>query len=312
MAIEVNNAVFHYPDGTLAVDDISFKVPTGSVTALVGPNGVGKTTMLELIAGDLVLSEGVIRSDTEVAYMRQNPGFDDPTTATVLDALALSLPQQLKPIHVRLQELYADNDGSAESGIAIADALEVWQSLGGYDEEAMWDQTTRAVLSQGVAQAGERKLVELSGGERKGIILRAFMFSSVPTLILDEPDNFLDLFAKAWLEEALRQSAKTILVVSHDRTLLTKAVDRMIVLEHNGNWVHGGNFGSFRDERRKRNEKLAKDLDAWAAEERRLYRYYKLMKNRAGASEALASRADAAQSRWERYKDAGPPQLPPP
>ena len=312
MAIEVNNAVFHYPDGTLAVDDISFKVPTGSVTALVGPNGVGKTTMLELIAGDLVLSEGVIRSDSEVAYMRQNPGFDDPATATVLDALALSLPEQLKPIHVRLQKLYADNDGSAESGIAIAEALEVWQSLGGYDEEAMWDQTTRAVLSQGVAQAGERKLTELSGGERKGIILRAFMFSSVPTLILDEPDNFLDLFAKAWLEEALRQSAKTILVVSHDRTLLTKAVDRMIVLEHNGNWVHGGNYGTFRDERRKRNEKLARDLDAWAAEERRLYRYYKLMKNRAGASEALASRADAAQSRWERYKDAGPPQLPPP
>jgi len=312
MAIEVNSAVFHYPDGTLAVDDVSFKVPTGSVTALIGPNGVGKTTMLELIAGDLNLSEGVIRSDTEVAYMRQNPGFDDPDTATVLDALALSLPAQLKPIHVRIQNLYTDNDGSAESGIAIAEALEIWQSLGGYDEEAMWDQTTRAVLNQGVAQAGERKLIELSGGERKSIILRSFMFSSVPTLILDEPDNFLDLFSKAWLEQALRESAKTILVVSHDRTLLTKGVDRMVVLEHNGSWVHGGNYGSFREVRRKRNEKLAKDLDAWGAEERRLYRYYKLMKNRAGASEALSSRADAAQSRWERYKNAGPPQLPPP
>ena len=69
MAIEVNNAVFHYPDGTIAIDDVSFKVPTGSVTALVGPNGVGKTTMLNLIAGDLELNEGSIRSDTEVAYM---------------------------------------------------------------------------------------------------------------------------------------------------------------------------------------------------------------------------------------------------
>ena len=62
MAIEVSNAVFHYPDGTLAIDDVSFKVPTGSVTALVGPNGVGKTTMLELIAGDLQLTEGARRS----------------------------------------------------------------------------------------------------------------------------------------------------------------------------------------------------------------------------------------------------------
>ncbi|MDJ0792508.1 MAG: ATP-binding cassette domain-containing protein, partial [Acidimicrobiia bacterium] len=85
-----------------------------------------------------------------------------------------------------------------------------------------------------------------------------------------------------------------------------------VVFEHNGTWIHGGNYGSFRDERRRRNERLAKDLDAWAAEERRLYRYYKLMKNRAGASEALASRADAAQTRWERFKQAGPPQLPPP
>ena len=143
MAIEVSNAVFHYPDGTIAIDDVSFKVPTGSVTALVGPNGVGKTTMLNLIAGDLRLDEGQVRSDTEVAYMRQNPGFDDPATATVIDALALSLPRELRPVHRRLRSLYADNDGGADAGIAIAETLETWQALGGYDEEAMWDQVTQ-------------------------------------------------------------------------------------------------------------------------------------------------------------------------
>ena len=312
MAIEVNNAVFHYPDGTIAVDDISFKVPTGSVTALVGPNGVGKTTLLNLIAGDLTLDEGQIRSDTEVAYMRQNPGFDDPDTATVLDALALSLPRELQPVHRRLQQLYGSSDGGAAEGIALAETLETWQTLGGYAEEAMWDQVTRAVLDEGLATAGTRRLTELSGGERKGIILRSFLASSVPTLILDEPDNFLDLYSKAWLGQALADTTKTVLLVSHDRTLLTKSVDRMVVLEHNGSWIHGGAYATFREERRRRNERLAKDLDAWNAEERRLYRYYKLMKNRAGSSEALASRADAAQTRWERFRDAGPPQLPPP
>jgi ATPase subunit of ABC transporter with duplicated ATPase domains len=312
VAIEVNNAIFYYPDGTLVVDDVSFKVPTGSVTALVGPNGVGKTTMLGLIAGDLPLDEGTIRSDTEIAYMRQNPGFDDPSTATVFDALALSLPRELKPVHRRLRDLYRRGDGAADTGIAIAEGLEVWQALGGYAEEAMWDQVTRAVLDQGLEEAGERLLRELSGGERKGIILRSFLASGVPTLILDEPDNFLDMYSKAWLEQALKDSTKTILVVSHDRTLLTKAVDRMVVLEHNGHWVHGANYGTFREQRRLRNERLAKDVDAWKAEERRLYRFYKTMKNRAGASEALASRADAAQTRWERFRDAGPPQLPPP
>jgi ATPase subunit of ABC transporter with duplicated ATPase domains len=312
VAIEVNNATFYYPDGTLVIDELSFRVPTASVTALVGPNGVGKTTMLGLIAGDLPLDEGTIRSDTEIAYMRQNPGFDDPATATVIDALALSLPRELRPVHRKLREMYGLNDGTAATGIAIAEALDAWQALGGYEEEATWDQVTRAVLDQGLEVAGERRLRELSGGERKGIILRSFLASSVPTLILDEPDNFLDMNAKSWLEQSLKDSPKTILLVSHDRTLLTKAVDRMIVLEHNGNWVHGGNYGTFREERRLRNERLAKDADAWKNEERRLYRLYKLMKNRAGISEALASRADAAQTRWERFRDAGPPQLPPP
>jgi ATPase subunit of ABC transporter with duplicated ATPase domains len=312
VAIEVNNAVFYYPDGTLVIDDVSFRVPTGSVTALVGPNGVGKTTMLGIIAGDLSLDEGTVRSDTEIAYMRQNPGFDDPATATVLDALALSLPRELKPVHARLRELYATGDGGADTGIAIADTLETWQALGGYAAEATWDQVTRAVLDQGLDVAGDRKLRELSGGERKNIILRSFLFSSVPTLILDEPDNFLDMNSKAWLERVLKETPKTILLVSHDRTLLTKAVDRMVVLEHNGSWVHGGNYATFRHERHMRNERLAKDLDAWKEEERRLYRFYKTMKNRASGSEALASRADAAQTRWERFRDEGPPQLPPP
>jgi ATPase subunit of ABC transporter with duplicated ATPase domains len=312
MAIEVTSASFSYPDGTMAIDNVSFKIPTGVVTALVGPNGVGKTTLLGLIAGDHALDGGVIRSDTEIAYMHQSPGFDDPDTATVLDALALSLPQELKPVHRKLQRLYSTNDGGSDAGIALADTLELWQALGGYDEEARWDQATREVVGQGLSVAGERRLTQLSGGERKSIILRGFMASTVPTLILDEPDNFLDLYSKAWLEQALRDSKKTILVVSHDRTLLTKAVDRMLVLEHNGSWVHGGNYSTFRQERRKRNERLAKDVDAWKAEERRLYRYFKLMKNRAGASEALAARADAAESRWERYRDAGPPPLPPP
>jgi ATPase subunit of ABC transporter with duplicated ATPase domains len=310
VAIEVQSVSYSYPDGTTPIEDVSFRVPTGSVTALVGPNGVGKTTMLELIAGHKRLADGHVRSDTEIAYMRQNPGFDDLESATVLDALALSLPVELRPIHARLQDLYVSAGES--DGIDLAHELEIWQSLGGYDAEGRWDQVTRAVLRQGLADAGDRRLTELSGGERKAIILRAYLLSNVQTLILDEPDNYLDLFSKAWLANELRNSGKTILLVSHDRKLLTQAVDRMVSLEHNHVWTHGGTYATFPQERRKRIEKLAKDLDAWKAEERRLYRHFKLLKQRAGASEALANRADAAESRWERYVAAGPPQLPPP
>jgi ATPase subunit of ABC transporter with duplicated ATPase domains len=310
MGIEVSNAVFLYPDGTSVIDGLSFRVPTGSVSALVGPNGVGKTTILDLIAGELDLEEGTIRCDTEIGYMRQNPGFDDDGSATVLDALSLSLPEALAKLHVELQGLYAQIADGDEVGVDLGAALELWQSLGGYAEEGSWDQITYAVLGQRVQDAGERRLAELSGGERKAIILRAYLLSSVPTLILDEPDNFLDLFSKAWLEMELKRTSKTVLMVSHDRTLLTRGVDRMI--EHSGQWVHGGNYGTFRAARRARTERLAKDLKAWEQEERRLYRYYRLMKQRAGQSDANAARARAAETRWNRYKDEGPPELPPP
>ena len=143
MAIELRGVSFSFPDGTVGVENVSFKVPTGRVTALIGPNGAGKTTLLELIAGDLGLDEGTIRSDTEVAYMRQNPGFDDLEAVTVLDALALSLPAELKVVHRRLQSLYGTGDEI--DGVAIASELELWQSLGGYEAEGQWDQVTRAV-----------------------------------------------------------------------------------------------------------------------------------------------------------------------
>ena len=86
----------------------------------------------------------------------------------------------------------------------------------------------------------------------------------------------------------------------------------MIVLEHSGQWVYGGNYGTFRAARRARTARLAKDLNAWQQEERRLYRYYRLMKQRAAQSDANAARARAAETRWNRFKDDGPPELPPP
>ncbi|MEN8238393.1 MAG: ATP-binding cassette domain-containing protein [Actinomycetota bacterium] len=310
MAVDIQSVSFMYPDGTAPIEDVTFKVPTGSVTALVGPNGVGKTTMLEILAGSLTADEGIVRADSEISYMRQNPGFDDREDATVLDALALSLPQSLQDVHRELQSLYAD--AGEGSGMELAHQIELWRALGGYEAEARWDQATRAVLGQGLDEASSRKLAELSGGERKAIILRSYLTSSVQTLILDEPDNFLDLYSKAWLVNELNGTSKTILLVSHDRRVLSDAVDRIVSLEHNGVWTHGASYATFPRARADRTARLAKDLDAWKAEERRLYRYYKLLKQRASLSEAMAARADAAQSRWERFKDAGPPPLPPP
>jgi len=312
MSIDVNAVSFHYPDGTPAVDELSFKAASGVVTAIVGPNGVGKTTLLELIAGDLNASEGVISIEGDVAYMRQNPGFDGLDTPTVGDALALGLSSELRKQYALLQDLFVRAATDVDAGMAIGDALDRWSGLGGYEIEATFDQITRTVLREDYDSARSRPLNQLSGGERKRIILNSFLVSPVPVLILDEPDNFLDLHGKAWLDEQLRATKKTILMVSHDRSLLTTAVDRILVLEHNSAWMHGGTYATLPQARQERAERLAKDVDRWNDEERRLFRNYKMMKQRASISPDMAKRADAAQSRWERYRDAGPPLAPPP
>lgn len=312
MSIDVSDLSFHYPDGTPSVQELSFKARPGEVTAVVGPNGVGKTTLLELIVGALKPSEGVVNVTGEVAYMRQNPGFDDVETPTVADALALGLPSELRKQSAILRDLYERAATDMDAAMAIGDALEVWGALGGYEIEASFDQVTQAVLREGYVAASTRLLKELSGGERKRLILGSFLSSPVPVLILDEPDNFLDLHGKAWLDAQLQATSKTVLMVSHDRSLLTTAVDRMLVLEHNGYWMHGGTYANLKPARRDRAERLAKDLGRWHDEEKRLFQFYKIMKQRASLNPKNAKRADAAQHRWEKFRDAGPPTPPPP
>lgn len=318
MTIDVSDLSFHYPDGTPSVQELSFKARVGEVTAIVGPNGVGKTTLLELIVGSLKPSEGVVNTVGEAAYMRQNPGFNGSESPTVGDALALGLPAELRRHADLLSDLYrrsasdSDPDDAVRAAMALGDALEVWGSLGGYEIEAKFDQITQSVLRQGYSSASGRLLSELSGGERKRLILGSFLASPVPVLLLDEPDNFLDLHGKAWLDQELQATKKTVLMVSHDRSLLTTAVDRMLVLEHNGYWMHGGTYATLKAARRDRAERLAKDLGRWKDEERRLFQFYKIMKQRASLNPKNAKRADAAQTRWEKFRDAGPPTPPPP
>ncbi len=316
MTIDVSDLSFHYPDGTPSVQELSFKARAGEVTAVVGPNGVGKTTLLELIVGSLKPSDGVINVTGQVAYMSQSPGFDGVDSPTVGDALTLGLPAALRQQAQTLKDLYSraasDDDGAVEAAMAIGDALELWGTLGGYEIEAKFDQITQSVLRQGYASASGRLLQELSGGERKRLILGSFLSSPVPVLILDEPDNFLDLHGKAWLDRELGATTKTVLMVSHERSLLSTAVDRRWALEHNGYWMHGGTYATLKEARRDRAERLARDLDRWKGEERRLFQFYKIMKQRASLNPKNAKRADAAQTRWEKFRDAGPPTPPPP
>ena len=118
--------------------------------------------------------------------------------------------------------------------MAYAHALVAWGDVGGYDYETLWDVCTVAALGMPFDKAQWRKVTTLSGGEQKRVVLEALLRGPEEVLLLDEPDNYLDVPAKRWLEDQLIASPKTVLFVSHDRELLNRVATRVATLEPGG------------------------------------------------------------------------------
>src|SRR3712207_9114089 len=137
--------------------------------------------------------------------------------------------------------LMETDDDAAQ--LAYADALAQWGDAGGYDAEVTWDTVTVAALGVPYDRCKYRELSTLSGGEQKRLALEALLRGPDQVLLLDEPDNYLDVPGKRWLEERLRETRKTVLFVSHDRELLARVADRVVTVEGGTAWVHGGGFG---------------------------------------------------------------------
>jgi ATPase subunit of ABC transporter with duplicated ATPase domains len=313
MAIIATDLEYGYPGADSLFFDVSFKVDTGQHAALIGDNAVGKSTLLRVIAGHLQADEGTVAVDGSVLHMPQTIGQrDDPTT--VREFLASLAAPRVRAAHTALADAEAANTSTPTeaTGMRLAAAVGEWTDVHGFELEAVWDAACAAALRQPLARAGERPVTELSGGERKRLALEVLLGSDAEVLLLDEPDNFLDIPAKRWLERRIRQSQKTILVISHDRELLSHAVDRLVTIEGSGAWTHHGSFADYHEARDARNERLGDALQRWQQEERRLYRHYKVMKQRAALNDSNAARADAAETRWRRFVDIGPPPPPPP
>ncbi len=154
------------------------------------------------------------------------------------------------------------------------------------------------------AELADRPAITLSGGERKRLVLEVLFASDADVLLLDEPDNFLDVPAKLALERQISASKKTVLVISHDREVLANAVRAILTLEGSGAWVHGASYASYPQARAERQQRLGDAVKRWRDEERRLYRLMKTFKERARYSSDWAKKADAAETRWRRFARA--------
>jgi ATPase subunit of ABC transporter with duplicated ATPase domains len=312
--VVVSNLAYAHPGGDLLFSELSFKIAPGQHVGLVGANGVGKSTLFRILAGELPSDDGDVDIGT-FAYMPQDVGVGPDSGRTVRELLLEAAPARVRSAGERMiaaeRELAAGAD-PAGAGMRLGEAIGDWSELGGYELEGQWDAACRRIVRAPLDQVGPRETAQLSGGERKRLVLEVLFSSEAAVLLLDEPDNFLDVPAKLRLEARIAASKKTVLLISHDRDLLGAACNAILTMEPSDCWLHGGSYRTYPEARERRQQRLGDRLEQWKREERRLFQFYKTMKQRASISDVLAKRADAAETRWKRFVEIGPPPAPAP
>jgi ATPase subunit of ABC transporter with duplicated ATPase domains len=310
-SIVVSQLEYAPPGSDSLFFDVGFGVAPGEHAALVGANGVGKSTILRILSGELEADEGEFALGGSVLTMTQDVGMSRPTD-TLRDMLIEVAPKALRDagrtMVVAERAMYA----GGSDGMDYAEALTHWGDLGGYELETQWAAAARRSVKTPVVDFHTRLVSELSGGERKRLVLDLLLTSGADILLLDEPDNYLDIPTRVWLEEQIKACKSTILMVSHDRTLLERVATKIIVIEGSGAWVHGGSYTTFPDARSRRQELLGDAVKRWNDEERRLFQHMKIMKQRAAQNFKNATKANAAETRWEKFVAIGPPPPPVP
>jgi ATPase subunit of ABC transporter with duplicated ATPase domains len=315
--IDVNRVSYALADGRPLLDEVSFRVGEGQNAVLIGANGVGKSTLLRMVRGELRADEGAISIDGGLGVMDQFVGHvrDD---STVHDLLVGIAPPAVRDAARALDaaELALVEDDVTETQMAYATALSDYADAGGYEVETLWDTCTTASLGVPWERARWRQVSTLSGGEQKRLVLEALLRGPEQVLLLDEPDNYLDVPGKRWLEEALVATPKTVLLVSHDRELLGRVADRVVTIETgaagNTAWTHGGSFRTYHQARADRMDRLDELRRRWDEQHEKLLTLVRNLKVKATAMDSMASRYQAALTRLHKFELAGPPQERPP
>jgi ABC transport system ATP-binding/permease protein len=224
--------------------NLSFGVLQGEKVALIGTNGCGKSSLMDVIAGLIPADEGVmsIRKEIKVGYLNQNPIFSK--TSTVLETIFASknpIAEAIKNYEHAIE--HNDYDG-------ISKYTELITELDGWDYESK----VKQILGKLDVHDMDKLMGELSGGQQKRVTLAKVLIEEPDFLILDEPTNHLDLDTIEWLENHLSSSNTTLFLVTHDRYFLDKVCNRIMELVDSKMHRYVGNYAYFLEKKAERAE----------------------------------------------------------
>jgi ATP-binding cassette subfamily F protein 3 len=239
------------------LDGTTLVLKPGERAALVAPNGAGKSTLLKIVAGMEDADRGRVSlpQGSVVGYLAQDAGVQPGRSLhdEVLSAVSdlLTLEEEMRSIERQIEASAADLDGLVHQH---AELQERFERRGGYAIEA---EVGRVLAGLGFSeQDRNRQTQEFSGGWQMRIALARLLLGRPDVLLLDEPTNHLDLSATEWLEDYVKASRATMLIVSHDRYFLDAVVQRVFELRQGRIEAFPGNYSTYRVERLRRDEAM--------------------------------------------------------
>jgi len=264
--------------GDVVLDQVTFRIDRREKVALVGRNGIGKTTLLKILTGELDADGGSVQWErgSTFGYLSQTSRLDD--SKTVLEA-AEEARAHLIQMEARLQELEAVLQAQPTSEDLEEFSLlhEHFHAEGGYSVE----RDLRAVLARMGFEESEydKPVSKLSGGERTRLILARLLLEEPDLLILDEPTNHLDLEATEWLEGWIRGYGGSVLLVSHDRVFLGNVAQRVLEMRDGQVKSYPGPFEKFVELRKAEDERLLNVAEKQQEEMAKLDEYVRRFMN---------------------------------
>lgn len=233
--------------------NISFLINEHDHIALIGTNGTGKTSLFNVIAGEVSPDSGSFEkpNDYRIGYLKQDPKFDE--NSTILEAILNSdekIFQTIKKYETLLQE-YSDKPNNKE---IFERYLNVQNQM---DQQNAWNIESRvkSILNKLKITNLTQKISELSGGQRKRVGLAQVLIQDFDLLLLDEPTNHLDFDSIKWLEEYLNDYQGALLVITHDRYFLDAITTHIFELSFGKLYQYKGNYESFLTQKSKREQK---------------------------------------------------------
>ena len=305
--IQVTNLTKFFVIGENLLENLTFEIQEGECVAILGRNGCGKTTLFNILTGQMDYDSGevYVNPNKKLGLISQIPRF--PEGFTVEDVLRSAFSDILR-VRQKMELLECEMaNGATDAQLREYDALtNRFQTGGGYDMDVEVDK-----ICNGLGITPEQRSQEfssLSGGEKTRVNLARLLLEKTDILLLDEPTNHLDLNSVEWLEQYINTFKGTVLTISHDRYFIDQVADRVIEITEGHAEFYSGNYSFYMDEKQARFDLQLKQYEQEQAKLRQLGYTVERMKGWGINNRTLYRRAMSIQHRMERIRKTEKPK----